>query len=87
MSVKTIAPATSRSSTSLMEYFRCAEIPGFGLTATPGKTNGFFRFGPDTVCFGQSSGPTHSKVNDSLYDASQHVENNGHGLLLKGSFF
>ena len=82
MTVRTTAPVSDASSTSIVDYYRCADIPSFGVTGPLNHSDGFFRFGPEVVCYGQSMGVARSQVNDRLFDASQHVESNGHGLSL-----
>jgi hypothetical protein len=59
----------------LTDYFRCPEEfvsvqPAAGLSGEPG----YFRFGPDTVCYGRSSaGLRAPHVNGHLYDVANDV--------------
>jgi hypothetical protein len=76
------APVSAKHSTCLSDFFRCADIPFPTLTGSLPPTSGFFRFGPDVVCYGQANGETRSRVDDALYDASLHVQSNGRRLLL-----
>jgi len=74
--------APRRRSSSLVDFFRCADVPDFGLTSPVHPESGFFRFGADVVCYGQTCGEIRPSVNSSLYDASLHVQKDRHGLLL-----
>jgi len=76
------APVSAKHSTCLSDFYRCADIPVPTLTGSFPPTSGFFRFGPDVVCYGQADGETRSRVGDALYDASLHVRSNGRRLLL-----
>src|SRR5262245_32806991 len=60
-------------STHLLDYYRCADLPAFGLSGKLGDSAGFFRFGPDVICYGQTVGKTHSTVNGHLVDTTEHV--------------
>lgn len=80
--MKITAPVQTKHSSSLTDYFRCAEIPYLGQSGPLNSSNGFFRFGSEVVCFGRSIGKTSSNVKDHLYDASRDVHANGSGLLL-----
>jgi hypothetical protein len=66
----------------LSDFYRCADIPFPAVSSSLSPTSGFFRFGSDVVCYGQSSGETRSRSTESLFDASQHVQRNGHRLVL-----
>jgi hypothetical protein len=60
---------------SLTDYYRCPE--GVADLGPEGKINGlkgFFRFGPDAVCYGQAVGTTRPYVNGNLFDASNAVQ-------------
>ena len=82
MSLAMTVPVPSKSTTSLIDHFRCSDLPAFGVKGDLGQANGFFRFGPNVVCYGQSSGVVRTKVNGNLVDASMGVHSNGQGLLL-----
>jgi hypothetical protein len=42
---------------SLVDHFRCPErVAGFDHATDPGEPAGYFRFGDDTICFGQIAG-------------------------------
>jgi len=58
--------------TLLLERFRCpaSELPEFGITGNPGEAKGFFRFGPDAVCFGRVAGETRPTLKGDLFDAA-----------------
>jgi hypothetical protein len=58
----------------LIDYYRCP--PGLldFHTVEPLKaSSGYLRFGPDIICYGQTSGYTCSTINGHLFDASEHV--------------
>lgn len=75
------APVRTRS-TCLTDFFRCADIPYLALTGGLPLSNGFFRFGPEVVCYGQASGEVRPSVTPSLYDAAVDVRINDGGLHL-----
>src|SRR5262245_58357583 len=59
--------------TNLSEYFRIPadSLGGFQFDEATGEP-GFFRFGPDVVCYGQSTrGHTSTSPSVDLYDASR----------------
>src|SRR5262249_52603445 len=70
------------SSKALQDYFRCPELPAFGLCADLGSSTGFLRFAPDLVCYGRTVGETHSTVNGQLFDASAHARIENRQVLL-----
>jgi peptidoglycan/xylan/chitin deacetylase (PgdA/CDA1 family) len=80
--VRVIAADPIRNTNSVTDYFRCAEVPYLGQSGPFGTSKGFFRFGSEVVCYGQSIGKTRTRVTDPLYDASQDVQANVCGLLL-----
>ena len=80
--MKSTAPAPTTHSTAITDYFRCDDIPYFGQSGTAHPANGFFRFGSEIVCYGQSTGKTRSNATGHLYDASLDVQSDGSGLLL-----
>src|SRR6266581_2191038 len=60
---------------NLSEYFRIPNesLRSFQFDAPAGET-GFFRFGPDIVCYGRCmSGRTSLSASDNLYDTSRDV--------------
>ena len=70
-------------STAISDHYRCGPaLPGVRIAANLKKTNGYFRFGPGVVCYGQAAGETRSAVNGHLFDASQHVQRNGNAITL-----
>jgi peptidoglycan/xylan/chitin deacetylase (PgdA/CDA1 family) len=70
-------------SNPIEQHYRCAEqIAGFQLTGRLKDRKGFFRLGPDVVCYGQTTGDTSSVVNGDLFDASKHFEKNGRTIAL-----
>jgi hypothetical protein len=58
-------------STPLYQYFRCADLPfDFSTKGSLSEDRGFFRFGPDTICYGRSStGFRSQQADETLYDA------------------
>jgi hypothetical protein len=57
-------------STPLYQYFCCADLPfGFSPNGPLSEDPGFFRFGPETLCYGRSStGFRSQQANQTLYD-------------------
>jgi hypothetical protein len=76
------APDPTKYTTSVEDFYRCAAIPQLGTEDPLPALSGFFRYGADVVCYGQTSGESRSTVNSSLWDASLHVRNSDQGLLL-----
>jgi hypothetical protein len=60
---------------SLSDYYRVpSDLLGRVFAARPSGEFGFFRFGPETICYGQSTSGVSAKVeNSGLYDASKSV--------------
>ena len=60
---------------AILDYFRCPEgFAEFSLAGELSREAGFFRFGADTICYGQGTvGRRHSRVFDGLYDVSRDV--------------
>ena len=56
----------------LLERFRCpaSEMPDFDTPGNLGESKGFFRFGPDAVCYGRVVGETRPTLNGNLFDAA-----------------
>src|SRR5438094_37539 len=63
----------------IVDYYRCLEnLARFELIGSLSKHPGYFRFGPDTVCYGQSSSGFRNKQPiGSLYDALGDVTTDG----------
>ena len=59
----------------LTEYFRCPEESvAFKTAAELSDDAGYFRFGPDTVCYGRSSAGFRAKnVDADLYLSLIHI--------------
>src|SRR5260370_33942340 len=61
---------------ALVDYYRCPEGTGdFVLTGKLADGSGFFRFGPEVICYGQSCSPVSAQaagagLHDSLQDVS-----------------
>jgi hypothetical protein len=67
----------------ITDYFRCPQ--GFADLGIEGHINGskgFFRFGADAICFGQTAGDTRSVVNGHLFDASKSIRINENKVFL-----
>jgi hypothetical protein len=74
------SPSQSRT---ISDHYRCGpNIPGFRSAKNLSESNGYFRFGPSVVCYGQAAGDTRSGVNGHLFDASEHVRRNGSAIEL-----
>ena len=56
---------------ALIDRYRCPEsFVRFDLIGRLSKESGYFRFGPDTICYGHSaSGFRASRADGVLYDA------------------
>ena len=66
----------------LTEYFRCTGRD-FQVMDSLSRDAGYFRFGPEIVCYGRSaSGYLSRKPNDPLYDVSIDVMRHGDVVLL-----
>jgi hypothetical protein len=62
------------SKQAIVEYYKCPqEYMGFHVTNSLKESDGYFRFSPDLICYGQTSGYPCPTVNGSLFDASEHV--------------
>jgi peptidoglycan/xylan/chitin deacetylase (PgdA/CDA1 family) len=67
------------SSQAIVEYYRCPEeLLNFHVADSLKESCGYFRFGPDLVCYGQTSGYPYPIVNGSLFDASEPVRRHEH---------
>jgi len=69
---------------AFLDYYRCPEsFATFGLSGELSDSNGFFRFGPDTICYGRTcAGNSAKSVTDALSDVSDQVIENGTTLRL-----
>jgi hypothetical protein len=71
------------SSQSIIEYYRCPqEFLNFHVAGSLKESWGYFRFGLDLICYGQTSGYPCPTVNESLFDASAHVRRHEHTSFL-----
>jgi hypothetical protein len=69
---------------TLFDYYRFAQnFADFALSGKPSGNSGYFRFGPDVICYGQCSGaaPVLSSAHE-LYDALTEVAGNANALQL-----
>ena len=65
---------------SFLEYFRCPEeYAPFTVPAAPAGEAGYFRFGPDTICFGRSG------VGNGSEDPGQHLNDVLSQVHIEGS--
>ena len=69
---------------AFVDFLRCPDVyADFSLTGTLSRNAGYFLFGPDTVCFGQTcSGFCAKDVTSDLYDVSQDVRIDGSRCFL-----
>src|SRR5262245_21868341 len=70
------------SATPLQDYFKCPDLPAFGLSGNPSASSGFYRFGPDLTLYGRTLVPTCPSVGRHLSDASEHVRIQDNQVLL-----
>src|ERR1051326_8563424 len=77
-----VAALKSLSSAPIQDYYRCADIPILDVGGKLREATGFFRFGNDVICYGQTLGQTHSAVHRELFDAARHVKASDGRLLL-----
>jgi hypothetical protein len=70
--------------TALIDHYRCPNsFAGFALLGSLSEDEGYFRFGQDTICFGQSaSGFRTSRADAVLYDCLHDVVTHGSSVLL-----
>jgi len=74
--------STSRSK-QILDHFRCGpEIPEFCVPESLKGPNGYFRFGPSVICYGQATAEIRSAANGVLFDASQHLRDDGRTIVL-----
>src|SRR3989442_1549415 len=64
---------------ALIDYYRCPEnVADFRPAGTVSEDPGYFCFGPETICYGNSSSGSRSKrASDPLYDALADVRSDG----------
>jgi len=69
---------------ALIDYYRCPEdFAEFALTGELSKDSGFFQFGPDTICYGQSAlGHRTRLASHDLYDVQGSARPEGGTLRL-----
>ena len=69
---------------ALLERYKCSERIGeFGLSGALSPDSGFFKFGPNTVCFGQSaSGSRSQDLLEGLYDTKGDAKISGSDVAL-----
>jgi hypothetical protein len=70
---------------AFLDYYRCPEN-AVDFRLTPGQPNGgppgYFRLGPDLICYGRSGGGSSEDVTDSLPDAMAQVQVGGTTCVL-----
>src|SRR5262249_42594145 len=58
----------------IIDYYKCHLESLDRIIVGPLKDlSGYFRFGHDILCYGQTDGYTYPTVNGHLFDASEHV--------------
>jgi hypothetical protein len=69
---------------AFVEYFRCPEqFAAFGTAGRLARESGYFRFGPDLVCYGRSAAPYHAvRPTDELHDVMSDVSSDGSSITL-----
>jgi len=69
---------------AFLDYYRCPErFATLALSGDLSAESGYFRFGPDTICFGRScSGRLAHSSTDELYDVLQEIKTDGSRLQL-----
>lgn len=75
LETESILDGRTAASQLLKDHFKCPDISvAFSIDERESRDSGYFRFGTDTVCFGQCASvvPTHS-AGDPLEDCSQDV--------------
>ncbi len=85
-------PATARSivttpsfaqSRSVADHYKSSpSFPRFKVTDDLKKPSGFFCFGDGIICYGQTTGVAHPRVNGNLFNASQHVHSERGTIVL-----
>jgi hypothetical protein len=71
-------------STALTQHYRCPDkFADFALTASLSEGTGYFRFGQDTICYGQTaSGFRATRADAVLYDIRNDVTTQGSSILV-----
>src|SRR5204863_8447436 len=66
-----VFPEMKPAKHAIVDHYRCPEdVAGFELAGKLGDAPGYFRFGPETICYGSSSfGSSTEQSAGSLYDA------------------
>src|SRR5215510_6901534 len=63
----------------LIDYYRYPQgLLDCHATEPLKASSGYLRFGPDVICYGQTSSYTRPTVNGHLFDASEHIRRYGH---------
>jgi hypothetical protein len=76
--MSTIPQLGNVTSSALLEAYCCSEdLCQFGVTPDQPKQAGFFRFGTDTICYGQCSGEQADSLEEAQYDAMEDVQVDG----------
>jgi len=80
---ESVAQTSPSSMKLLTDQYRCPqELPVFRIVGKLKPADGYFRFGKDVVCYGQTVANTSRNVNGHLYDASHDARRNGDSILL-----
>jgi len=69
---------------AFLDYYRCPEsFATFALNGELSEDTGYFRFGPETICYGQTcAGRPAKSATEELYDAFDEVRADGSTLQL-----
>src|SRR5689334_16350832 len=84
MDVETIPLSQIQHARSVEQYYRHAPIAcGFQAPRKSESTQGFFRFGDDVICYGQSpDSPVSPSVKGHLADSLNHVQTLDSSIIL-----
>src|SRR5262249_21351410 len=74
----------TQNSRAIQDYYKCALIlPEFRAIEEPKGHSGFFRFGPDVVCYGQNTrNAVSATVAGELFESARHVQYREETVLL-----
>ena len=70
--------------TLLLERYRCpgSELPDLDIPRNLPQSKGFFRFGPDAVCYGRVAGDARPSLTSNLFDAAGRATYGEQGVSL-----
>jgi|SRR5579862_7847583 len=71
------------ASSSVLDRYKCGlKLPEFGLTGRLGESSGYFRLGPDMICYGRLTEDTSTQLGGTLVNAFQCVQHNEDTICL-----